>query len=257
MKKIWIYVVMALITVMSAFGAAAAPESGEVVLAKLDATMKAEQKYMEQEMVLVTVSGAERSRTVAVWNKIVDDEEMMLLRFLGPANVKGTGFLMKNDDMWLYLPALGKVKRIAGSAKQGSFMGSDLSYEDMEALGSKGFAQTHQVKGLHETKYGEASVYQLALSPQDGAGSYSQLEILVDQELYLPLQIIYYGRDGQALKKLTTFDHQQVDGRWVATRMQMEDLKKGSKTVLKVNKVDFKATIDDSVFSTRSLERGI
>ena len=255
MKKLLIF--MAIIAMIAVPRVYAVPVSGEAVLDKMDATMKAERKYMEEEMVLVTASGAERSRAVAVWNKNVGEEEMMLVRFLGPANVKGTGFLMKNDEMWLYLPALGKVKRIAGSAKQGSFMGSDLSYEDMEALGSAGFSATHQVKAFKETKSEGTAVYQLDLVPLDPESSYSKLEILVHQELYLPLQIIYHGRDGLAMKKLTTFEHQQVDGRWVAGRLQMEDLKKGSKTVLKVNKVDFNPAVDDSVFSTRYLERGI
>src|SRR5690554_2730633 len=107
--------------------------TGEEVLGNLDEIMKVDNKVMEQEMVLYTATGSERSRDVRVWNKTDEDgAKKMLLRFIAPANIAGTSFLIVDDDMWLYMPALGKVKRIAGSAKQGNFMGSDLSYEDME-----------------------------------------------------------------------------------------------------------------------------
>ncbi|MFN2364341.1 MAG: outer membrane lipoprotein-sorting protein, partial [Halarsenatibacteraceae bacterium] len=78
--------------------------TGEEILKKMDETMRADSKYMAQEMVLVSPRGSERSREIATWSKIADGSEKMLVRFLAPADIAGTGLLMEGDDMWLYLP---------------------------------------------------------------------------------------------------------------------------------------------------------
>src|SRR5690554_4570929 len=136
--------------------------TGNEVLGNLDETMKADSKVMEQEMLLYTRSGSVRNRDVKLWNKLdTDGNRKMLVRFTAPANIAGTSFLSVDDDMWLYMPALGKVKRIAGSAKQGNFMGSDLSYEDMEALGSTGFQNDYTAELMTEEEGVNGKIYQL------------------------------------------------------------------------------------------------
>ena len=89
-------------------------------------------------MVLIDKSGHERARKIRSFNKDKGEDKMRIMFFLEPADVKDTGFLTydyddakKDDDQWLYLPALRKTKRIASSDKSGSFMGSDFNYSDM------------------------------------------------------------------------------------------------------------------------------
>lgn len=230
--------------------------NGNDILIQMDKNMKAESKYMEEKMVLITPTGQERSRQLAVWNKNSKGSEKMLLKFVSPANIEGTSFLMIGDDMWLYLPALGKTKRIAGSARQGSFMGSDLSYEDMEALGSKGFSIDYDAKLSGVKKHGNRDVYLLELASKNKDVSYSKLKIWVDREMLLPLQIMYYNKEGEKVKCLKTFDHRVIDGRWTAMRLEMENILKESKTILEVKNIKFDQNMDDKMFSTRYLERG-
>jgi len=230
--------------------------TGEDILEKMDETMRADSKYMEQEMVLVSSRGSERSREIATWSKIEDGSEKMLVRFLAPADIAGTGLLMEGDDMWLYLPELNNTRRIAGSAREGDFMGSDLSYEDMEALGTTGFSSDYDVELLAETDYEGEEAYHLELLPVTDNVSYNRLEVMVSAEKWLPLEIRYF-EEGDHAKTLLTFDHDRIDGRWTAQRMEMSDHQQGSMTRLILNDLDYSGTIDSNVFTVRNLERGL
>lgn len=226
------------------------------ILELVDETIRCDTKVMSERMILVNSSGERRVREMQVQNKRSGDSDKMLVRFLAPADVEGTGFLMVDDDMWLYLPALGKVRRIAGHAKKGSFMGSDMSYEDMEHFGSTGFSADYAPILLGEEQvYGDPA-YVLELKPKSTDGTYEKLKMWVSKKYLLPRQIHYFDRDGSLLKTLATDRIQNVDGRWVAMTVNVENVQKGSKTILEVDDVDFSAQLDDSVFTTRYLKRG-
>lgn len=236
--------------------ALAADEEGTRILQKMDQVMKSESKILEEEMILITANGQERMRKVKVWNSNGNGEEKMLLRFLEPESVSGTGFMMVNDDMWLYLPALGKVQRIAGHAKKGNFMGSDLSYEDMQSIGNKGFSSTYTVKQHEKTSVNNKSAFKLELLPKNNETSYSSLFLWLDDSTYLPIKIQYYDEKGNLVKTLTTSDHRKVGDRWTAMQIQVKDERKGSQTILKVTNVQFNVKLDADLFTTRNLERG-
>ena len=258
MNKKLITIFMSLLLALS-FGVLeqAAALSGTEILEELDNNMRADNQYMEQEMVIVSSRGSERSRDLAMWSKIEDDGfEYMLARFLAPADVAGTGLLLEEDDMWLYLPDLGSSRRIAGSAREGDFMGSDFSYEDMEALGTVGFAETFEAEFLTEVEFETRNAYQLKLEPHDQDNTaYNRLEMKVDTEYWLPLKIDYY-EDEELLKTLLTFNHQMIDGRWTAQEMEMTNHQSDTKTIMKVKEVDYSSDIDPNIFTERNLERG-
>lgn len=255
MKKILILTLIMIFT----FGVFVLAEdlTGEDIITRVDQEMKVDNKFMQEEMILISGSGTERSRTVNIWNKQGEENDKMLVKFTKPANIEGTGFLMISDDMWLYLPALGKVKRIAGSAKQGNFMGSDLSYEDMESLGNSGFLKDYDIEKLNDSMLKDKEVYHLRLTPTNQDMSYSKLEMYVDKDLFLPLKIDYYIDDDTLLKTLTTYDHQEVNGYNLAMRMEMENVEGGSKTILKIKNVEFPEELEDEIFTIRNLERGV
>ena len=230
--------------------------TGPEILEKLDDTMRAENQYTEQEMVLVSEGGSERTRDMAMWSRVINDKEEMLVRFLSPADVEGTGLLLEDDDMWLYLPDLGSTRRIAGSAREGDFMGSDFTYEDMEALGTVGFSQDFSAELLAEVEFDEREAYHLELTPyEEDETAYSGLELKVDGEYWLPLEIDYF-EENEPVKTLTTHDHEIIDGRWTAGRMEMSNHKDGTKTIMTVREVDYTSEIDPNVFTERNLERG-
>ncbi len=99
------------------------------------------------EMTIVHKSGSKRIREIKAWMK---GDDSTLVRFLSPANIKGTGFLSVDDNDWLYLPVLKKVRRIATKEKGGSFMGSDFSYDD---VGGYSWEQDFHSKLLSTEEY--------------------------------------------------------------------------------------------------------
>ena len=254
MKKV---IILLLILIVSSGVVIEAKElTGKEIIQRVDRTMKAERKYMKEEMILYTASGAKRVRKIEIWNDRSGEKDKMLVKFLSPASIEGTGFLMSGDDMWLYLPALGREKRIAGSARNGSFMGSDLTYEDMETLGSKGFSGDYRAEFITETSLADRNVYQLLLTPITDDLPYSRLKVWIDQKTYLPVKIVYYDDDGSEVKMLKTFSYQKIGGKWTAGRMEMTDLVKGSKTVLTAEEIKFNPDINEQIFSIRNLRRG-
>ncbi len=227
------------------------------IITQVDLTMGSDSKTMTQEMTLVSASGASRTREIQLQNRRTGEQDAMLVRFLAPADVRGTGLLMTGDDTWLYLPALGRSRRIAGHAKKGDFMGSDLSFDDMEQLGMTGFGSKFAPTLLRTEEFQGIQTYVLELSPLDSESDYSKLVMWVDQERFLPRKIEYVDLEGKLLKVLHNEDIQDVAGRWVALAMEMENVQQGTKTMLKVSGVEFDVDIADSVFTVRSLERGL
>ncbi len=112
--------------------------SGREIMEKVNARDVGDSSSGEMEMILIDKKGKKRIRKLKTFGGKKGKDTMSLMFFISPADVKNTGFLTydykksgKNDDQWLYLPALRKTKRIAAGDKSGSFMGSDLNYSDM------------------------------------------------------------------------------------------------------------------------------
>ncbi len=108
------------------------------VMQRVDARDDGDNMTARQEMILIDKNKNRRVREMTMFAKDEGRDTRRLVFFLSPANVKHTGFLTydyyagdKDDDQWLYLPALRKTKRIASSDKSAAFMGSDFSYADM------------------------------------------------------------------------------------------------------------------------------
>ena len=101
-----------------------------------------EDSISKMQMTLINARGQKKVRLMTMKVLEGEDEDKSLMEFLSPADVRGTKFLSyehvnKDDDQWLYLPALKRVKRISSRNKSGAFMGSEFSYEDLSAFNVK------------------------------------------------------------------------------------------------------------------------
>lgn len=259
MNKLFKGILTAVLLLSLGAGAVAAgtPLSGPQILATMDEAMGAQSKVMTQNMTIVAANGQERTREMQMWSRQVQNGDEMLAKFLAPADVRGTGILMKDDDMWLYLPALGKTRRVAAHAKKGSFMGSDLTFDDMEQLGSRGFTPFYRADLVGEGEAVDSECFVLELVPLEADNAFSRLKVWVDKSVFLPRQIEYYDETGRLQRVLSTYNLSARAGRWQAERMVMEDLVRGTKTILQIKEVRLDEDLDASLFTTRSLERGI
>lgn len=218
----------------------------------------------EMEMTLINKKGQARVRKVVSYRKDYGEDSKAVMFFLEPADVKGTGFLSwsyddesKDDDQWLYLPALKKVRRISSSDKADYFMGTDFTYNDMGDRDVDDYMYTH----LGAESIDGIECYHLERLPQNAdvldETDYSRAEIWVRPDIWMITKAVFFDKKGNLLKELTVSDIVAVDGMWVANTMHMHHLQNEHQTYLRFSHNQFNTGLDEELFSQRSLTKGI
>lgn len=206
-------------------------------------------------MEIVDERGRTRTRAMDVRTKVGEDgRSKSLLVFTSPADIRGTGLLTVEaaggDDQKLYLPALGRVQRIAGSKRTERFAGSDFSYED---LGTRDPDDYDVAMG---TSTPDAFV--LEARPRSDDSQYGRIVLTVDRGRYAVTKAEHYDRGGALIKVLTATDFAEVvPGAWRAGRLVMEDMRERRRTALTFTEREVGATLRDDLFTERQLERGL
>ena len=210
-------------------------------------------------MILKNRHGQESRRQIRMRNLEVDnDGDKSLSIFDSPKDVKGTAFLnythkVGDDDQWLYLPALKRVKRISSRNKSGSFMGSEFSYEDI--AGQE--IEKYTYKWQKDEEYEGMDCFVMERYPVDKKNSgYSRQMAWIDKEEYRTLKVEYYDRKNAHLKTLTMTGHKQYEGKfWRAAEMYMVNHQTGKSTLLQFSNYKFKVGLNDNDFNKNSLKR--
>ena len=245
---------------------AAAELTGREIMERVDARDDGDRATEDLEMILIDRRGNRRVRKLRAFGVDQGEDEYTILFFLTPADVKDTGFLTydyddpdKDDDQWLYLPALSRTKRIASSDKSGSFMGSDFSYADMTERPVEAYEYTL----MKETEVDGHPVWQIESVPvtereKDETG-YQKSVVFVRKDNFVVVRGVSWVKKGSRLKYLDVKQLEQIDGIWVPTEMHMTT-KKGRetlhKTVLHARNVKFDQDLSEDLFTTRQLEKG-
>jgi outer membrane lipoprotein-sorting protein len=245
--------------------AMAASLTAQEIVSRVDALEQANTSEFTMQMILVDKKGKQRSRTMNSQSKMIGADEYKLLFFTAPANVKGTGFLTydyvgeKEDDQWLYLPALGKSKRIAAADKSGSFMGSDFTYADMTQRN----IEDYSYKLLQEKTVAGTDTWVIETTPKsqqvmDTTG-YLKSYLFVRQDNFVVIQAIHMMPDNYR-KYMSVNALEQIDGIWVATEIEMKTTQGKTRqhsTVLKLSNITNNQPIGDQIFSLRELVKGL
>lgn len=216
-------------------------------------------------MTILDGKGHERVRKIAQISKLFDNgkTEKKLVRFLAPADVKGTGLLTfdyedKDDDMWLYMPALRKTRRIISSEKSKSFMGSEFSYSDMTPPVLNDFT----FKLLGEEKIDSILCWKIEMKPNDydiaDENGFAKKISWIRKDIYMMKKAVYYDLDEELHKELHILNIKKLDeknSKYRATHLVMENKQNGRKSVLKVSKIVLNRNIKNDYFTIRYLER--
>ncbi len=247
------------LTAILAFGLAFAI-TGDEVMQKVEARPSPKTLHGRMAMTLINKQGKKLTRELELWSKDEGEVKKMLIKFLAPADVKGTAFLsiQKGDrqEMKLYLPALKRVRRIAGSQKKGSFMGSDFSYDDIAKLGSLKAKDFQNTLKKEEERDG-VKVYVVEAVPKPGVEhSYDRQVIWVRADVYVPIRIEFYKK-GKLYKVMTLEKIERfAGGKYeIPTRLTMENVRTHHKTVLEQKDLELDRPIPDSVFTERFMKR--
>jgi hypothetical protein len=214
---------------------------------------------------LTSKSGTVKEYVLLTHTRSVDGLEQSHAMFTAPEGLHGMQFLRlqrkgAEDEKWMYMPAGDSLTSIAGSKRTGSFIGTDFTYEDME-LGDVN-AGTHELLGTETIEVGGAQVacHKIATTPGEGLETaYGKLVTWISTDGGVPRRILMFDRDGTTEAKRLSFEAITAEGsRTVATRMRMENLQKGSSTLLEVTayRLDVPAEeLPDRLFdSTRQAE---
>jgi len=210
---------------------------------------------------LVTSQGQERVRKLRMWSKLKDKstESEVLIRFDQPGDIKGTGFLQiekaaEDDDIWVFLPALGKTRRMVANAKRDSFFGTDFSYGDILLPAVSRYDHAY----LRTEKLGDDSCDVIESKPKDGKtreeSGYSRKVIWLDATSHVERKVEYYDLSGTLLKTQRAFDIQQIEpSRWIPLRREMVNHQTGHKTLYQLEHITRDRSNED-FFTARNLE---
>lgn len=240
--------------------------TGRQIMEWVDARDDGDEGVADLEMVLIDKRGGERIRRIRNFTRDVGEDKHGLMFFMAPADVEDTGFLTydyddpeRDDDQWLYLPALKKTKRIAGGDKSGSFMGSDFTYADMTTRVLDRYAYTL----MKEADVDGIPVWQVEAIPNEKEieeTGYTRSILFVRKDNHVVIRSVHWLKKGKRLKYMEAGDLRLIDGIWVPHELSMTT-RKGKetlhRTLIHVSNVKFNQDLDEQMFTVRRLEKGL
>ncbi|MGB5686062.1 MAG: outer membrane lipoprotein-sorting protein [Candidatus Electrothrix sp.] len=210
-------------------------------------------------MILQNRNGQESRREMA--NNVLEvqgDGDKSMSLFRTPRDIRGTALLTfshksGDDEQWLYLPALKRVKRINSRNKSGSFVGSEFSYEDI----SSQEVEEYTYKYLRDEDLNGHACTVSEYYPVDAENSgYSRQVVWRDKDEYRIQKVEFYDRKKSLLKTLTIKGYKQYEGKyWRAGEMQMVNHQSGKSTILLYRSYRFRTGLTENDFNKNSLKR--
>lgn len=210
-------------------------------------------------MRLVSKSGSVRTRELTMLRKNYGEpggDQKYFMYFYQPADVKSMAFMVykypgRDDDRWLFVPAINMVRRIAAQDRRSSFVGSDFTYEDVS--GRDIADDSHEI--AKEEKLEEADCFVVKSTPKAGDTDYGHKLSWIDKKTFLPLKEEYYDKKGGLYKVFTAGEIKEVKGFPTVFKRTMKNLQSGHSTETTFTKVDYNMGIEDSLFTERYLKQ--
>jgi len=234
--------------------------TGKEIIEKVYNREEGEDRKGNLTMTLVNSRGDKRVRKLRQFYKDYGDTEKKIMFFLSPADVRNTSFMnwsynepAKDDDQWIYLPALRRVKRISSDSKDDYFMGSDFTYDD---LGERHPDEDNH-KLLRTESFKGENCYVVESKPKDPDYMYSKTVTWIIKGKWIGLKKKFYDEDGEFLKELHVKEYNQQNGIWIILNSVMKNVQKDHKTVMEYENVELNTGIRDAYFTERMMSRGL
>ncbi len=229
-------------------------QTGYDIAKQIDEKQQPNDMKTNLTMVLTNKKGKTRTSTLRSITK--DDSKKQIIWFLAPADDKGVAFLKiehegEDDEMRLWLPAFNKVRRISSKQKADSFMGSDMSYEDMTSRELNEY--TYKLTGsemIDSTEY-----YILESTPKPELEStYSKHIAWVSKSDYLVMKEESYDNSGRLLK-VKLLKYKRLKEYDVPEEMYVENVQKNHNTSLTFDQIEVDTDVSDKLFQEKNLKR--
>jgi hypothetical protein len=253
MKRMYITAILACL--MTA-GAASSQMTGKQVMEEQKKRHEIKSETVVNAMLLVDAKGEKEQRVIKSYFKdLGNGETRMLVVFSDPASVKGTAMLSWNhngrqNDQWLYLPSQKKLQRIAEGSKKNAFMGTDLTFEDMEGEELDNFNYNLMKDEALDGKDCFVVEAVPAGDEQKRNSGYAKRKLWVRKDIFFTVKVEFYDQRGDLQKTLTNLDLKNVGGTvWRANKALMDNHKRNHKTLVAVQSETINPKLDDAVFT--------
>jgi len=207
------------------------------------------------KMFITDSQGRQRKRIFSILRKNIEKggEQKFYVYFKEPTDVEGMVYMVwkhpgKDDDRWLYMPALDLVKRIAATDKRSSFVGSDFVYEDVS--GRLPEEDNHEIQSEGE------DFYIIKSTPKDPKMvEFSYYISYISKENFLPVKVEYYNKEEALSRVVETMNVKEIQGYPTIVNYRAKNLETGSETVMNFTDMKYDIGLPDDVFTERYLRR--
>lgn len=217
----------------------------------------------EMHFTLRNAKGKQRIRSAVLQHANLADMTKLAIHFTAPAAIRDTGFLSHDadsgpDQSWLYLPATDRVRRVPASDRGDYFMGTDLTYGDLQDNFKFQMEDWVFTGGTEQQRDNESLLRLRGTATQVARRSlgYHSFTALIDPVTLFPVQLNYTDEDGEPLKRVQILKQEQIDGAWIATRFAVENLQTGHQTIIELRNVRTDSDMDLSRLEADALDLG-
>ncbi|MBN4076925.1 outer membrane lipoprotein-sorting protein [Mariprofundus ferrooxydans] len=249
---------------MTAWAGPATNPTGLSIMQAVDNREDGDDLRQQMTQTLVDRNGNQRQRHMVAFRKDFGKDSKLITFFTAPANIRDTALLTfdyddpdADDDQWLYLPALKKVRRISSSDRGDYFMGTDFTFEDMK--------QTPELDDYHWTLLGSEQVDGHDCWKVEGKPAtedimrelgYSKMIQYIRKDNDFSIRSDYWDQAGRELKHLHVINMEKTQGIWSALKIEMTNVQSQHKTILGLAEQQYNTGLKDRLFTQRTLKRG-
>ena len=237
-----------------------AQDAESIIRASRD-RIKADTISTRSKMVISAKDGSKTERVLDQFSKDGPKGSRMMIVFQQPTTVAGTRFLtLENpggqDDRWIFLPELGKVRRVAASEGGGSFMGTDFSYDDISSMSRGVELDTHTL--LREENFGGNPCYVIQSVPKNSSYQYSKMIqwVIKDSKIISKIELYDKKNTSSPVKTVEMSGIKEVQGRSTVTITKITTHAAGTSTTINMDIIKYDDPIPEKVFTTEYLETG-
>lgn len=231
---------------------ATAQLTAEEIIKKSDEIMKGI-KSTQSELVITTVRPKwTRTMEVKSWSK---GKDLSLIYVESPVKDKGTTFLMKDKEVWNWIPSIERTIKMPPSMMMQNWMGTDFTNDDLVQESSIVTDYDHKIIG--DSTINGKPCYKIQLIPhEDAAVAWGKIVSFVDKEHFFQLRSEFYDEDFELVNVMNSYDIKEMGGRLLPAKMEMIPVdKKGQKTVMEYKSIEFDVPIEDSFFTVQNMKR--
>lgn len=234
------------------FSFTAFAQDAKEIIRKAEEKMRGkESAYMEMTIEVVRPKWT-RTMALKSWSK-GDDKSLMVLT--APAKDQGTAFLKRDKEVWNWVPSIERSIKMPPSMMMQSWMGTDLSNDDLVRESSNVTDYTHKLAG--DSTIDGRKCWKIILTPKpDAPVVWGKVVAFVDQKHYVQLKAEQYDEDGFMVNKMVGSDIKTMDGVTLASRLELIPVEKDvHKTVMIIDDIKFNESYDDGFFTVQNMKR--